>query len=186
MSCSLIQNIKHTCEYNSGGISNIYLLDIRDFLYYVFQEDLNYDNCFVERIIKKDVPYIQLSNVNESNFTESNETGLYTQQLTTFVRTIKAPKTSSLVLSSTNKYLVVFENSQGYIYSFGSDGGASVSFTQVSGQLGEASGYNITITKDSIYPLFEVDKAQFNKTPVLGTENNRIVITEDRKFAILI
>lgn len=187
MSCKLIQNIKHTCGYNSGGISEIYLLDIGDFIAYYFKDDSLYNSCFVDRILKDDdIPYTVLSEVSESNFTETNDSGLYKQQLTTFVGTLQSVKTSQLLLAATNRYLVAFRNMQGNVYAFGSDGGATLTFTQASGQVGETAGYAITLAKDSIYPLFEVDAAKFDKTLVLGTEDKRIVLTENRKYAILI
>lgn len=187
MSCRLVQNIKHTCGYNSGGIAEIYLLDITDFAAYYFKDDALYDSCFVDRILKDvDTPYTTLSEVSESNFTETNDGALYRQQLTTFVNTIKSDKTNNLLKAVGNKYLVVFRNMQGNIYSFGSDGGATLAFSQVSGQLGETAGYSITLSKDSIYPLFEVNAEKFNKIFALGTESRRVIVTENGKFAILI
>lgn len=153
MSCRLFQDIKHSCEYNHGGMSTIKLLDINDFAGYKFEDDLNFDESRIE-LIYNTGDYIILDSVNESNFTESYNNGIYTQQLTTFVRTINHQKTSSLLLASSGKYVVVFY-SNNWIYTFGSDGGASVSFNQQTGQMGEVMGYNITIYKDSIYPLFE-------------------------------
>ncbi len=136
-----MQNIKHTCGYNSGGIAEIYLLDIKDFVAYCFKDDALYDSCFVDRILKDvDTPYTTLSEVGESNFTETNDGALYRQQLTTFVNTLKSDKTNNLLKALGNKYLVVFRNMQGNIYSFGSDGGATLAFSQVSGQLGETAG----------------------------------------------
>jgi hypothetical protein len=162
-------------------------LDIRDFIAYYFKSDSLYDSCFVDRILKDDdIPYILISEVSETNFTETNDSGLYRQQLTTFVGTLESVKTAGLLLASAGRYLVAFRNMQGNVYVFGSDGGAALSFTQVSGQLGETAGYTITLTKDSIYPLFEVDAEKFDKTQVLGTEDKRIVLTENRKYAILI
>ena len=124
--------------------------------------------------------------MNESTFTESYENGIYNQELTTFVRTLSAEKLSNLLLAKVNRYLIVFRTSQGLMYTFGSDGGASLSHTQITGQMGEASGYQVTISKHSIYPLFEVDPTRFNVIEVIGTENKRIVTTEDNKNAILI
>lgn len=187
MTCRLIQNIKHTCDYNPGGITEIYLLDIRDFITYYFTNDSLYDSCDIDRVIMPlDVDYIQLDVVSESNFTESNDNGLFKQQLTTFVGTLGHKKTSDALLASINKYVVFFRTTQGKVYSFGSDGGASFSFTQATGQTGGTSGYNITLSKNSTYPLFEVDAYKFNKTLVLGTENHIVVSTEDERYAILI
>lgn len=82
MTCRLIQNIRHSCDYNPGGIREIYLLDIRDLIAYYFANDSLYDSCDVDRIIMPlDIDYIQLDVVSESNFTESNDNGLFKQQL---------------------------------------------------------------------------------------------------------
>lgn len=156
MSCFLTRNIKHTCEYNAGGIASIFLLDIRDFISYVFKDDKLFSECFIEKIkIKSE--YVELSSVNESNFTETQDNGIFKQELTTFVRSLQAEKLSSLLIAGNNKHLVIFKTTQGRAFTFGSDGGASLSFTQTTGQIGEVSGYNITLSKTSIYPLFEID-----------------------------
>jgi len=187
MSCRLIRNISHSGDYNPGGITEIYLLDIRDFVTYKFTNDSLYDSCDVDRVVKeKDTAYIMLGAVAGSNFTESNDNGLFRQQLTTFAGTPDHRKTSDSLMASTGRYVVFFRTAGGKIYSFGSDGGASFSFTQVSGQTGEAAGYNITLSKNSIYPLFEVDAYKFNKILVLGTENRMAVSTENKRYAILI
>lgn len=187
MTCRLIQNIRHTCDYNPGGIREIYLLDIRDFIAYYFTNDSLYDSCDVGHVIMPlDIDYIQLDVVSQSNFIESNDNGLFKQQLTTFVGVPEHTKTSDAWLASTNKYVVFFRTSQGKVYTFGSDGGATFSFTQTTGQTGETSGYNITLSKNSTYPLFEVDVNKFNKTLVLGTESQTAVSTEDERYAILI
>lgn len=186
MGCKLIQNINHSCEYNPGGITDIYLLDISDFVSYRFKDDRLYDGCFVDKINKANVDYIKLDTVSESSFTETEDNGIYKQVLTTFIGTLDYLKTSDLLLARENRYLLIFGNSQGKLYSFGSDGGTSISFGQQSGQLSEASGYSITITKNSIYPLFEVNADRFNKTFVLGTHRGIMIPTEDNKNAILI
>ncbi len=186
MGCKLIQNINHSCDYNPGGITEIYLLDIDDFVTYEFEGDSLYDGCLVDSVKTKNVDYLRLDTVSESNFTETQDNGIFKQTLSTFVGTPEASKTSGLLLSSGRKYLVVYKTSQGKFYSFGSDGGATIAFSQQTGQLNEASGYSISITKNSIYPLFEVNAAKFNKILVLGTHLRVMVPTEDKKNAILI
>jgi hypothetical protein len=157
MTCKLIRNIKHSCEYSPGGIRDIYLLDIGDFIGYQFRDDMLYDTCFVEKIKVASPEYLELSSVGESNFVETQESGTYKQTLTTFVRVLEADKTANLALTASNKYLIIFRTSGGKTFCFGSDNGAAVSFTQQTGQSGETDGYSITITKNSIYPLFEID-----------------------------
>ena len=165
MSCYLTRNIKHSCEYNSGGIASIFLLDIRDFVSYIFRDDKDFTECYVEEIIAVS-NYIELSSINESNFTESQDNGIYRQELTSFVRTLEAEKLSSLLTASANKYLVCYITNQGNAFTFGSDGGASLSFTQQTGQLGESSGYRITLSKQSFYPQFETKVNELTKSPV--------------------
>lgn len=161
MGCKLTQNIKHNCEYNPGGISEVYLLDIKDFEGYFFKDDGLYDSCHVERIMRKG-EFIQLDVVNESGFTEKQEGGIFKQELQTFVRSMQSRKTAQLLLATSNRYLVLYKLYDDRWFTFGQDGGASVSFTQQSGQVGEASGYQLTISKSSIYPQFELDEVARN------------------------
>lgn len=157
MGCRLIRNIQHNCEYNAGGIKNIYLLDIRDFISYRFSEDRLYNECLVEQIKIASPGYLELDITDTSNFSENKENDIYTQTLTTFIRSLDHVKTSGLLLAGSNKYLIIFRTNEGKTFCFGSDGGASVTFTQQSGQSGESSGYSLTIEKSSVYPLFEID-----------------------------
>ncbi|MDU1904647.1 MAG: hypothetical protein E6772_07680 [Dysgonomonas sp.] len=156
MNCKLIKNIKATCTYNPGGIAEIHLLDIRDFVAYRFAKDNLYEHPFVEAIYRKDLSqFISIESVQESNFTETKKDTTYEQKLSTFVHTLDAGKLESLLLASVNSYVIVFKTMQGTWFTFASDTGASVEFTQISGQVGETNGYSLTISADSIYPLFE-------------------------------
>lgn len=182
MGCRLTQNIKHSCEYNPGGISNIFLLDIRDFVAFKFLGDKLFDQCYAQEILKQeDSEFIQLGAVNESQFTESSQNGIYNQELKTFVRSLSAQNTSRLLLASTNRYLVIFKTYGGSLYSFGMDEGAKLSFTQISGQLGAASGYEITLSYSSLYPLIQLDD-KILMLRLLATEDNKLVLTEDERF----
>lgn len=157
-SCRLLNNIKHTCEYNTGGISDILLLDIRDYDSFRFREDNLFDTCYVEAIrVSSSMKYMHLDVIDSSNFTENEQNGIYSQKLTTFIRGLDSVKTSDLLLAKSNKYLVIFTTTEGRSFVFGSDGGCSISSTQQTGQQGESDGYSLTITKQSVYPLFEFD-----------------------------
>lgn len=160
-----LKNIKHTCEYNAGGVASIYLLDIKDFISYTFRDDKLFTECFVENIKSID-EYIEISSVDESNFLETQENGIYKQELNTYVRSLDSEKLSGLLIAGANKYLVVFKTLQGRAFSFGSDSGASLTYSQQTGQTGEVEGYSINITKNSIYPLFEVKIDEVNKSPI--------------------
>lgn len=181
----LINDIIHTGDYNNGGINGIYLLDIRDFVSYRFRDDGLYDTCYVEKI-KANAGFFELGSVDESTFTESQSNSLYKQELTTFIRTVEGVKSSDILLASVAKYLVIFRNTQGKTYCFGSDGGASLQFTQISGKVGEVTGYQITLSKESMFPLFELDPYGYDYIEVLGTENEEGIITEDDLYTIKI
>lgn len=156
MNCKLFKDIKATCLYNPGGISAVYLLDIRDFMTYRFKEDNLYEKAYVEAVYRDfDAQYLSLESVDESNFTEEKSKGVYTQTLSTFVHTLDAEKLERLLLAESNRYLVVFRTLQDTWFTFGSDGGAEIKFTQITGQVGETNGYAVTVSMESDYPLFE-------------------------------
>lgn len=185
MNCRLIQNIKHGCQYDAGGINALYLLDIDSFVAYEFAGDMLYDECFAQKIrVASD--YVELDIVGESNFKETYDNGIYRQQLTTYIRSLEGQKLSQLLKVASGKYLVVFRTPQGRAFSFGADGGAGITFGQQTGQIGETSGYSITLSKNSLYPLLEVDVDEVNKSPrwVMddGTWNGNGVWTRDDKW----
>jgi len=159
MNCQLFKNIKASCLYNPGGISRIYLLDMQDFITYRFKEDKLYQKSYVEAIIKElGFRFIEFESVDESNFTEEKKKGVYTQTLSTFVHTLEAEKLENLLLASSRRFIVIFSTMQDTWFTFGLEKGATVDFTQITGQVGESNGYGITISAESIYPLFETNE----------------------------
>lgn len=197
MTCRLLKEITHTCEYNSGGIAEIFLMDMASFGSYKFLDDRLYDSCLVEKILQKTdleatCDLISLGVVNDSNFTEQESNDIYNQTLSTFVRSLSHEKLAQLLLLKARKNLVIFKTLQDKWFTFGSDVGATLSFEQVSGQLGESNGYKISIKANSVFPLFElVGEPNWNPDPdpetkiisVLGTENEEVVMSEDQAFA---
>lgn len=161
----LFNSIKHGSEYDAGGIVALYLLPIDDFVSYTFRGDGMFDTGYVEKI-KASSEYTELDTISGSSFKETNEKGIYKQELTTFVRTLDGDKLSTLLRASTGRFLVTFKTYGNRAYTFGSDGGATLAFSQQTGQMGEASGFTITLLKNSLYPLFEAGLDQYNKNPV--------------------
>ena len=147
--------VKSASDYNLGGITHIWLLDITGFSSYKFTTDNSSKYSIVESIVAS-LPFVELGAVNESQFTEDCSENIFRQKLITFVCSPDTVKLNKLLTVSHNKNLVVFRSFQGHFFTFGSDGGASISFSQQTGQVGESSGYTISITKNSIYPLFEI------------------------------
>lgn len=182
MNKNIITGIDRYTGYNTGGISHIFLLDIRSFLAYRFTNDMLFDECFVESVRISDYNYINVETIEQSKFQESNDNGIYRQQLTTFVRKLGASKTSNLLLANASKYLVLFKTYENKYFCFGSDGGAKVSFSQISGEIGGSSGYNLTIDKSSIYPLFQINFYNRIIESLLTSENEHLITTEDNYF----
>ena len=73
------------------------------------------------------------------------------------------------MLAKQRKYVVAFKCGEKW-FTFGSDGGASIEFQTQSGQVGEVSGHSISITKQSIYPLFETENTSIEVTTLLFNE----------------
>lgn len=182
MNKNIITGIEKHTGYNTGGISNIFLLNIRSFIAYRFTDDMLFDECFVESVRISDYNYMEVETIESSKFQESIDNGIYKQQLTTFVRKLGATKTSNLLKTNATKYLVMFKTYENKYFCFGSDGGATVSFSQISGEIGGSSGYNLTINKSSVYPLFQINFNNRIIESLLTTENNQLITTEDNYF----
>lgn len=185
MSYRLINNIDHTEGYNAGGVSNIYLLDADDFVSYVFRDDELFNGSYVDQIKTRN-SFIEVSSISESSFSETYENSIYKQSLNTFVRSVEGDKTHDLLLARYRKHIVVFRTHMGRMYTFGAEGGASVSFTQTTGEEAASLGYKLSIGKNSEYPLFEINPDKFNSVDVLSTEDLQVVMTEDETRAIRI
>lgn len=189
MNCKLLKNIKASCLYNPGGISEIHLLDIRDFVSYRFADDNLYEKAYVEAIYRNyESEYISLESVAESNFTEEKQKGIYNQTLSTFVHTLDAEKLESLLLAEANRYVIVFRTLQDTWFTFGQDGGASLEFTQATGQTGETNGYAVAIKMESNYPLFEaaadVLSFKYDETHDLEYECEQEIYVPDPDYLI--
>lgn len=182
MSKSIITGINQNWGYNTGGISNIFLLDAHSFVSYRFKDDKLFDECFVESIRISDYNYIEVETIESSKFQESFDNGIYKQQLTTFVRALSSSKTANLLAANRNKYVILFKTYENKYFTFGSDGGASVSFSQISGEIGGSSGYNLAIDKNSVYPLFQIDFHNKVVESLLTSESNHLIKTEDNYF----
>jgi hypothetical protein len=154
MDYKLTSDIKSASGYNAGGVSRIWLLDIEDFASYQFEE--NNSGCLrmVTSVVASS-PFIELGIMADANFTEDRVDNVFRQKLSAFVEPLSAENSAKLLIATGNKYLVLFRSPQGKFFTFGSDGGASLSFAQQTGVGNESSGYAVTIVKNSIYPLFE-------------------------------
>lgn len=177
MAYKLTKGINSLTEYNLGGISHIWLLNIDDFITYKFKDDDLYSSSYVDAIYKEDL-FLKLGSIEESNFKESLTNGIYKQEISTYIRTLRSDILNRLNYAIHGKYLVVVRTMHNKYFTFGSDGGATLSYSgQASRQLGEPNGVMIKLEKNSIYPMFEAHPDAI-KTRVLGSDFMSCIITE--------
>lgn len=174
---TLTRSIYNHAEYNLGGISHIWLLNIDDFVGYRFKDDGLYDSCYVEAIDKSNI-FFELGCVPETNFKESLTNGMYKQELNTFVRTLNNNLIAWLRYAMSGKFVVVVRTMDGKYFVFGSDGGARLSYSGQTGQAGDTNGITLKLEKTSIYPLFEVNETAI-ETAILSSQALECLVTEN-------
>ncbi len=188
MNYQLTENIKHSQVYNPGGIIRLYLLDYEDYLSCRFLDDGMFTSGYIEEM-DSTTTFVEVACTNATSFSEKVDDGLYTQSLQSFVNVLEAAKLSDLLRAASRRYIVAFRNLTGKMFCFATDGGATLSFEQATGQIGEGAGYRLTFAKKSTMPLFELDSATFNKTEIidlLASEDEDIVTTENNRNTITI
>ena len=176
MAYKLTKGINSLNEYNLGGISHIWLLNIDDFITYKFKDDGLHNSNYVDAIYK-DNPFLEIGSIEETNLKESWVNGIYKQEVNTFIRTLSDEILSWFSYAANGRYVVVIRAMNDRHFVFGSDGGAKLSYSSQTGQVGELNGITLKLEKSSIYPLFEVN-ADTLKTRVLGSESLVYLATE--------
>lgn len=176
MAYKLTNGINNLTEYNLGGISHIWLLNIDDFISYRFKDDGLHNSSYVDAIYKENT-FLELGSVEETNLKESLANGTYKQEINTSIRTLSNEILEWLRYAAYGKYVVVVRTMDDRHFVFGSDGGAKLSHSVQTGQRGELNGVTIKLEKSSIYPIFEVN-ADTLKTRVLGSESLSYIATE--------
>jgi hypothetical protein len=148
MSCR-IGHIKPPCAYAVEGVERIWLLDFDDFAGYRFYEDGLYGVGYVEEIL-------QLGPFREIDAPELvakySSTGAYVHRVETFVGALKGSTLSELNLARKRPQVVLFKTLSQQYFTFGYEAGASIAHTN---QTNDGFGSSVTITANSIYPLFE-------------------------------
>lgn len=162
MAYRIANNINHECNYNSGGISEIYLLNIDYYQSCKYADDLLFDTSLVELINVSNDELIQLESTDTAVYTENNDKGIYKHSISTLIRSLRSQTTQKLLALRSNRYIVIYRTYNSNYFVFGLDSGASVSFTQTSGQTGDSMLYNLTLSSNSMYPLFEMDGLNLN------------------------
>lgn len=173
MAYKLTRGIDNLTEYNLGGISHIWLLNIDDFISYKFKDDSLYNSNYVDAIHKKNI-FFEL----EANMKEFVGNGIYKQEINTFIRTLSNDLVTWLRYAVHGRYIVVFRTMNNKHFTFGSDGGAKLSYSGQTGQTGESNGISIKLEKNSIYPIFEIN-ANAVSTAILGSEILSGIIAEE-------
>ncbi|MDR1809922.1 MAG: hypothetical protein LBR34_05915 [Prevotella sp.] len=154
MDKKLTGDIQTVSGYNTGGISRIWLLDADSFASYRFEE--NDSDCRLKVCaVVASSSFIELGAVTNGVFEEDRADNMFRQKLSAFIEPLSADILGKLLIASGNKYLVLFRTAQGQFFTFASDGGATLSFTQQTGDGSAPCGYTVSIVKNSACPLFE-------------------------------
>lgn len=181
MACRISHIKRVSCSYNVEGVNAVKLLDIEDFEGFKFEDDRLYDVCKVVRIsVSGDWVDVEIPDTAKYNSTLGGN--VYTHTIETFIGELSAELSAVLHLATKRRSLVLFKTNMGRYFIFGSDAGATLSYTS---QTAEATGSLVTISASSKLPLFEV-LAGALLTPVLGVSNTLPILTEDFKNYILI
>lgn len=146
-----ILNLVPRCGYNPDGIKNIWLLDFEDFQGYVYPGLENYDKSHVSGIYAVG-PLVPIAAPNM--VAKYSSTGSYVHTLETFIPALTHSLAEQLNIAIRRRYVVIYKTNKGQFYTFGDEAGAAVSYAN---QTAEGVGSLVTITAQSIHPLYELD-----------------------------
>ena len=144
------------CKYSISGIHSLWVLNIDDFQVYEFRDDKLYSEIYIDNIYIKGRWY-ELQTIDESKFTEKFANGGYSQELTTYISKFDSEIQAEILKTNKKKFLVLFRTNEGRYFVFGSDGGVPLVYTAETGTKGSSIGYSVTLSKNSQFPLFEVN-----------------------------
>lgn len=156
MDCKLNKDLTGDCKYSISGIHSLWVLNIDDFQVYEFRDDKLYSEIYIDNIYTKGRWY-ELQTIDESKFTEKFANGGYTQELTTYISKFDSEIQAEILKTNKKKFLVLFRTNEGRYFVFGSDGGVPLTYTAETGSKGSSIGYSVTLSKNSQFPLFEVN-----------------------------
>lgn len=178
-----IQNILPPCNYNAEGIDEIRLLDFEDYIGVQFENDALYDGCKVVYIYGIG-SYVKVE-TSGAKISSTLTDGIYTHTLESFIKSLAAELASNLNLASKRRYIVLFRTRSGNYFIFGNDTGATLSYTN---QTEGGTGSLITLTAQSIMPLFELDPSIFTRPEPLpcsdfsGSWNDACIWNDEFKW----
>lgn len=155
-----IQTLTPSCSYNAAGVVALMLLDIEDFVGFVFEGEGLYQSCYVESVARIG-DFIELDFKDyPAQYSGQLNAGLYTHSVEAFIPELSAEILANLHLATKRPQLVLFKTQDGKIFTFGQDNGAKLTY---SGQTAENTGASINISQNSIYPLYEVSPDVFKE-----------------------
>lgn len=156
MDCKLNKDLTGICDYAISGIHSLWVLNIDDFQVYEFRNDKLYSEIYIDNIYIKG-KWHELQTIDESKFTEKFVNGGYTQELTTYISKFDSEIQAEILKTNKRKFLVLFRTNEGRYFVYGSDGGVALTYTSETGTKGSSIGYSVTLSKNSQFPLFEVN-----------------------------
>lgn len=141
-----------SCGYRIAGIDAIRLLDFADFNGFKFDGGELYSNCLVTAVLRSG-ELVEVDSPETAKYTSSLQAGIYTHTLETFIGDLSAEMEATLHLATKRRYIVLFRTKNGRYHTFAYEAGATVTYAN---QTAEGVGSLVTITANSIYPLFEI------------------------------
>lgn len=152
MTCRTTHIKRASCSYNVEGLNAIKLLDLEDFEGFKFEGDQLYDVCKVVGVSMRG-NWVDVETPETAKYSSTLSGGIYTHTVETFIGELSAEISATLHLATKRRSVVLFRTNSGRYFVFGSDAGATLSYTS---QTAEAAGSLITISAASKLPIFEV------------------------------
>lgn len=150
----LIQSLTRVCGYQTKGIDEIRLLDLDDFERISFAGDGPSTEGLITGM-KREGKFIDVCASEASQYSSSMQKGVYTHTVETFIPDLTGEMQAALNLAARRRFLTIFRAGNGRNFLFGWEAGATLNYTnQTDGGLGSL----VTISAQSIHPLFEIDR----------------------------
>lgn len=140
--------------YQSEGLDEIRLLDFDDFGGFTFTGDGPSTTGFITGM-RRDGKLIDVNAPETAKYSSSSQKGVYTHTVETFIPDLTGDMLAALDLATRRRYLVIFRAKNMRYFTFGREAGATLTYVnQTEGGLGSL----VTLTAQSVHPLFEIDK----------------------------
>lgn len=153
MATCRLTNLTRPCGYEGSGVIELYLLDYEDFSGVVYEDNLGYQTCYVENVLRSG-EFVRLSlRDNPANYTSAMQGRGYAHRLEAYIGKTSKDTLRWLHLATKRPQVVVYRTLDNKLFIFGTDGGAKASYSL---QTEDGTGAVFTLAAASSLPLSEV------------------------------